>query len=697
MTRRVVDKLNSILGNDISNLSTVSKLHTELTQQLQDLDQRLSTANSAVPTELQSALRSCESVSEQVSELTCRQDQLLDRAGELLHDTRTFSSDNTELLGDIASVRGVVQYTVWLRLTDKINEEVEAALLEGDGRGAVAAYDRVKEVADMLDESQCANLRRYTGSLVEHWYVVLHDKFVADMETVVQSLGWPFVQGGETKGVGRVGVGDVGVDRLVELVELLLLMQRQGEDTTYTLPMKVLLKPIRKRFRFHFMGSKATNNPSKPEWYVTQLLTWLAAHAQFLLQNLQPIYDKVGLGLTAQLEFAQGLVELATEKLSLDLPLVLADDVLLAHTIDEVVGFARDLSSQVSYRSNQPSALEPLTNPNIFSRWIDMERKFAFEKVDEVMCGEGAWESDTDGIVPRAAQSFLALLLSVTDRYKFLSASHHRLDFLDLQVELLEDFRLRLVQLVRAEQETPLTSNLCPILATVDHVINVLSNWGDTPFFLQLENQKCQAAGTDMTGTVFDNTIDKLEHFKKMMINSLVESISFDVKARSRPYKKEVKWHNLPSPATAVSPGACGLLQTLAFQFESVRDRSSAEVFSRVWQEVAAQMDMFVWKEVVMTNQFSEGGVLQLVKDTRDGLFPIFGVYTTRPASLFPYTLDCFILMQMLTGSALLTLDTLSMNNDEATVNTLRDLGVKHLTRSQAVGVIQTRLDVAIH
>ena len=45
-------------------------------------------------------------------------------------------------------------------------------------------------------------------------------------------------------------------------------------------------------------------------------------------------------------------------------------------------------------------------------------------------------------------------------------------------------------------------------------------------------------------------------------------------------------------------------------------------------------MDMFVWKEVVMTNQFSEGGVLQLVKDTKDGLFPIFGVYTTRPATV---------------------------------------------------------------
>ncbi len=43
-----------------------------------------------------------------------------------------------------------------------------------------------------------------------------------------------------------------------------------------------------------------------------------------------------------------------------------------------------------------------------------------------------------DSLTPRAAESFLALLLSVTERYKFLSATHHRQDFLQLQIDLIE-------------------------------------------------------------------------------------------------------------------------------------------------------------------------------------------------------------------------------------------------------------------
>ena len=67
-------------------------------------------------------------------------------------------------------------------------------------------------------------------------------------------------------------------------------------------------------------------------------MSWVSSHAPFLDQNLQPVYDKVGLGLPATLEFGQGMVELATEKLAIDLPLVVEDDVLLAHTIDQTIG-----------------------------------------------------------------------------------------------------------------------------------------------------------------------------------------------------------------------------------------------------------------------------------------------------------------------------------------------------------------------
>jgi hypothetical protein len=36
-------------------------------------------------------------------------------------------------------------------------------------------------------------------------------------------------------------------------------------------PLAIILKPLKKRFQFHFTGNKKTNNPEKPEWYLQQV------------------------------------------------------------------------------------------------------------------------------------------------------------------------------------------------------------------------------------------------------------------------------------------------------------------------------------------------------------------------------------------------------------------------------------------
>jgi hypothetical protein len=36
-------------------------------------------------------------------------------------------------------------------------------------------------------------------------------------------------------------------------------------------PLAIILKPLKKRFNFHFSGNKKTNNPEKPEWYLQQV------------------------------------------------------------------------------------------------------------------------------------------------------------------------------------------------------------------------------------------------------------------------------------------------------------------------------------------------------------------------------------------------------------------------------------------
>lgn len=101
-----------------------------------------------------------------------------------------------------------------------------------------------------------------------------------------------------------------------------------------------------------------------------QILQWIEDHAKFIATNVQPLYEPND----AFLEFSRGLVQLAVEKLVKEAPVMLEDDVILAHTIGEVLSFESELRTSCNYPSSQPSALLVLTQPQFFSRWIALER-----------------------------------------------------------------------------------------------------------------------------------------------------------------------------------------------------------------------------------------------------------------------------------------------------------------------------------
>ena len=157
------------------------------------------------------------------------------------------------------------------------------------------------------------------------------------LEEAISSVGWPFVQLGDTKKQTDLAKS-VSIQDLQELVKCLILISEDQDDRqdsdqdqmSVSPAMKILLKPLRRRFKYHFLGTKSTNNPSKPEWYTTQLILWVSLHQPFLDANIQPVYDQLELAVPAKLEFGYGLVCLARDKLTLDLPLILGDDVLLA-------------------------------------------------------------------------------------------------------------------------------------------------------------------------------------------------------------------------------------------------------------------------------------------------------------------------------------------------------------------------------
>lgn len=61
-----------------------------------------------------------------------------------------------------------------------------------------------------------------------------------------------------------------------------------------SLPIALLVRPLRLRFIYHFTGAKLTNRQDKPEWFFTQILTWIKDHVQWVQKYIQPIADSIG-------------------------------------------------------------------------------------------------------------------------------------------------------------------------------------------------------------------------------------------------------------------------------------------------------------------------------------------------------------------------------------------------------------------
>ena len=143
-----------------------------------------------------------------------------------------------------------------------------------------------------------------------------------------------------------------------------------------SLPITLLIRPLRQRFIYHFTGSKQTNRRDKPEWFFTQILTWIKHHARWIEKNVQPVADAAGfIQIDAKTEFMRALVQLAVEKLHSELPVVQYDDALFAHLVDEALGFERELRDTLFYPANQPATVFVLTQAQIFVKWINMEKK----------------------------------------------------------------------------------------------------------------------------------------------------------------------------------------------------------------------------------------------------------------------------------------------------------------------------------
>lgn len=742
----IIDYFNREFGDDLKSLRKVEEIYNELSALKDDLEQKLSFASTEVPNEIKKAINNAESVQERVQSFCTEEECLKEEIAKHTEAMKPLIEELSQITNQVDELSRYTRYFGLIAKIDELSSSIQTALITETMWEAVEAFQDMTNLYTDLEISSCQNLLKFHKNTILFWYKILKTKIANDFEDVLKAIKWPFVTVtlSKTPTINQAEKRNEMASLFKKLLRLNLPSSLQrtrvlGNPTLgrlhiapQVLPLQLMLKPLKKRFKYHFYGNRQTNNLEKPEWYFTQVLTWIRDHCDFLEKSIQPLLEEETNGrvvLDARVELMRGLVELVLERMTADLPEIMYDEHLFTHLIDEALLFDRELRQNYSYPPNQPGALHILSQEEVFDKWLVVEKKYAMEKVDAMMSSPTAWRSqyrdiaDVDELkVPECGESFMTLMLTITDRYKHLPQPQHKLRFLALQQELLEDFRTRLVQVMKQEAQNVLGQHYCSILNTAYYIVEVLQEWSELVFFLQLQffkseydredemNQRLDDPPTmassvqsltdysvamdgsvidinqvldammesrlllSLEETVFDCMIDLFDRLKNDMLKTIINYVFTDVKARSQPYRKD-RWITLPSQqdiqggVQGLSPTACEMFLVLKSHLQHVQGLVSKPLFTHFWQRLADKLNRFILDEVILSNYFSDGGAAQLQFDLTRNLFPLFGDYTQKPDAYFRLIKEACILLNLKVGSAILLKQVLEVAIDHGTAN----------------------------
>ncbi|KAM9078293.1 RAD50-interacting protein 1 isoform 2-T2 [Megaptera novaeangliae] len=692
----VAEFIEKEVGNDLKSLKKLDKLIEQMTESKMQLEEQVLTVSSEIPKRIQSALKNAEESKQFLNHFLEQESHLFSSINSHLLTAQPWIEDLGAMINQIEEIERHLAYLKWISQIEELSDNIQQYLMTNNVLEAASTLVSMAELDIKLQESSCTHLLGFMRATVKFWHKILKDKLTSDFEEILAHLHWPFIAPpqSQTVGISRPASAPEIYSNLETLFCQLLKLQTSDELLTepkqlpekyslpaspsVILPIQIMLTPLQKRFRYHFRGNRQTNVISK-------------------------------------LEFSRGLMMLVLEKLAADIPCLLYDDSLFCHLVDEVLLFERELHSVHGYPSTFANCMHILSEETCFQRWLTVERKFALQKMDSMLSSEAAWISqykditDVDEMkVPDCAETFMTLLLVITDRYKNLPAASRKLQFLELQKDLVDDFRIRLTQVMKEETRASLGFRYCAILNAVNYILTVLADWADNVFFLQLQQAALEVFAENntlsklqlgqlasMESSVFDDMINLLERLKHDMLTRQVDHVFREVKDAAKLYKKE-RWLSLPSQSEqavmSLSSSACPLLLTIRDRLLQLEQQLCFSLFKIFWQMLVEKLDIYIYQEIILANHFNEGGAAQLHFDMTRNLFPLFSHYCKRPENYFKHVKEACIVLNLNTGSALLLRDVLqSTSGQPPATAALNEVGIYKLAQQDVEILLNLR------
>ncbi|KAJ1675209.1 hypothetical protein EV182_001719 [Spiromyces aspiralis] len=278
------------------------------------------------------------------------------------------------------------------------------------------------------------------------------------------------------------------------------------------LPIAYIVDTLLHRFRFHFEGTKKTNQPANPEWWISHLLGYMQRQVPFIETTVQSLLDTYELSdldhgtsyIDARNEFIRSLLVAVRHKLKLDRPYYTDHPLVMAKVARELSQFDDTIRSMYFYTDSPRPGTEDadtawkgclgewIEDRDLIDRWIESEGSRARDEYTDLIRDEDAFEPaydvedmllSADSARPtKSSQRLINIMDGILERIQPLNDTRLAMSFILVTVipllrDYLEDLEMELDEFKRVSLAF-LKDSTAAIASTTSTLLNLASPVG---------------------------------------------------------------------------------------------------------------------------------------------------------------------------------------------------------------------------
>uniref|UniRef100_A0A0M3I5D6 RAD50-interacting protein 1 n=1 Tax=Ascaris lumbricoides TaxID=6252 RepID=A0A0M3I5D6_ASCLU len=675
--RNILDRLNVELA---SSEDEVSFMREELPQKLADLRQ------------CRDELLSVRSeVEKSMKEYTSRRDSFVNTLKENGMDLLVklaYLSSVEKCLKDLRSLRAWVVSA----------EELRSAITTSDYEALLCSLQQAASFSfEELDANVREELCARRQELMESASCSVH----LALKNTLSDVGYPLEEYIDMRNIEKKMAKLIALLKCIHFLEA---SSRDGSPHGGEIVHK-LFEPFEKRFNFHFYGDLRTNNDTKPEWFFTQVLTWLKVNSEFIESVLRAVFTQLKEARTTQEALERKLVYLAVKKARCLAERVASDSVLFSHLIDEAVAFENELKD-AGYTPLMGQVLSVFCETPLLNRWLELERESCTTGVENVLMSDARWKNRYSEVadldlhrVPECTDQFIVLIESMTERYRWVTNVDVQARFLELQVLMLDEYRLRLVQ-ISQQLSSPWEEPFVQLLNSFWYVGCILEEWNDAEAFM-----KVQTRGTNVRlRGIFDDMAEMYRHVWRQRATDMAIAFHQFVRVQLTAYAK-LNWFSMEgTKPTDITPSFCPFLLEIRLLLgriaASISPDSALTLYSLLNEKIADAL-----MQLIESTSFNYQGAIQMLFDITSSLIPLLNSLYSRSATSayealddhkFEEAISWLRLLSIPTASAVLLRSEIKKSPEEMTAAILAPYDASIISRRRALMLFEQRCDLQL-